>query len=741
MKRKTKPQSQFLHGSRRGKGRPKGTTKPLSPKEKAWADLMIETGIGCIAAARKVFGWKCEPGSKQSRQAIELTKATRIRNYIAQREEQIVQEIEVSQVFNKSDETNWDKLRRFCYKTLKQIRDNPTKPARHRYNAAMALEKLSDPSADTNLIMRWINIVWGGLQAHCPCCHSTFPLWKVNNYQLNEWRKEENIDPPEENAETTLDLRLHLLHLMDKGKTPHKSQIIALQAEERHIVALAPARSGKSYILAGLATLQWLVPGSEIWILAKNYSTARSEIEFFKKFIQTLFYPYYKNVIESEVEDAKAGELIVRSRWKSEIRVVSAASKGSIVGRELDLALVAEPGWVDEGVLNHLRARMVSRLGRILMFGTPQGFQGVLGRFINLTGRDRKGKITRIPPDKRTLASGCPWNVSLLKYQMDPTDNPEYVQSELDAARLELTDAEYASEFEGLMASAEGAKFPHITPDHIIRIPPYKLQECVYVLGIDQGPKNFAAVLLGYDNRKIYVIKEFFESQPRTMKSNLEVLYQQVPRWLKFMGCDPSQWLLTIFDAAPLIHNELLEMEEEGKAWPTETTFRPAERANLSWRPDTYEFINALAAAKDPNLLFDLECDLLHDQLMRAQNRPDNRDIDAKNSNKKGWIITDAWRGDHVVDAFVMAVYTIAIGSLMKPDKMPTPGDPFSEAKAAFDYMVAKSEQDELSGFNRGRSLSPSEDGALFEKHFGRPRGSPYSGLMTGLPGYYRDES
>lgn len=699
-------------GSKKKTGRP---FKKISSREKKFADLIIDSGLGAIQAARQAFGWKCEPGTKQARDAIELRRSTRVKNYILSREEKEVRELEVNQIFENSDSTNWDRLRRFCYTLLRGIRDDPNKPARHRYNAAMALEKLSDPNADTNLIMRWVDIVWRGARAHCPCCHETFPLWKIQNRALDDWRNDEEINPPSSPPSDLLNLRMEVLKLCDRGHSPHKSQIPALQAEERHIVALAPARAGKSYLLAGFSVLQWLMPGAEIWILAQSYQSARSEVEYFKRFLATLFYPNYKNVVASEQEDARSGELVIRSRWGSELRVMSARSKGSIIGRELDLALVAEPGWVDETVLNHLRARMVSRLGRILMFGTPQGFQGILGRFINMTGRDQKGKIVRVSPEDRTLDRGCKWNLSLLKYQMDPRDNPAYVQSELEAARMELTDAEYASEFEGLMASAEGSMFPHLTPRHMGKVPYTVYQNSVFVLGIDQGPKNFAACLLAYDNQRVICAKEYFEGTPRTMKSNMIKLYHTVPSWLKFMGCDPSQWVMTIYDAAPLIHNELAEMEDEGMPWPSDVTFRPQERIALSWRPDTYEYINAMSAGTPPNLLFDLECDLLHDQLMRAQQKEIKREKDSRPDANKGWIITDPWRGDHVCDAFAMAMYTIASGMVLKPDRLPGALDPWSEAQANFNYQFARSERDELSGFQEG-----SPDHELYEKHFGR---------------------
>jgi hypothetical protein len=137
-----------------------------------------------------------------------------------------------------------------------------------------------------------------------------------------------------------------------------------------------------------------------------------------------------------------------------------------------------------------------------------------------------------------------------------------------------------------------------------------------------------------------------------------------------------------------------------------------------NWRRETYEYVNALAMPSPPNLYFDeLNCDFLHDQLLRAQARKEDSS-DSGKLRMKGWVIQDAMRGDHVPDAFIMALFAILSGQVIVPDAEFKVEDPYEDAKKAFQYQLARDENQDLSGFE-GREADP--DGQ-FEKIFGRKR-------------------
>lgn len=693
--------------------------KRITAKERDFADLMVD-GKGPLEAARKIFGWRCEPHSAETRKAINLKNSARIKAYMRKQEEQVVRETEATNLFLETDELQYDKIRKFAWDRLVAIRDDDKVEARIRYNAIQALEKMSDPTTDSGLINMWLELLWRGTLAHCPRCHTTFPLAHVKNDNIKDIFDEDELEA----IDDLLERRMEIVGRADKRKTPHPGQITALSAPERHLAGMGAARAGKSVLLAWLALLHFLIPGVELWVLARIYEDARSEVEYLRAFLRTLFYPYDDKLIKENF-DSKTGELILTSKWGSELRIRSAKAKGSITGRELEAAFVAEPGWVPEDLYEELRARMSSRLGRIIMFGTPKGFGGILGRLLHATGRNEEGKIVRIPPEQRTIAAGAPWGQSLCAYNLAPEQNPEYVKSELEAARLELTDAEYDAEFAGIMSSQEGAKFPQVKPQHLIHIPFDHYSNCKFILGIDQGPKNFASCLLAYDGKKVVVAQDYFESDMNTMQWHMNHLRTQVPLWIKHLGGEDRSWCYTIFDVDPSIVNELAEFDRKGTAWPTEYTFRPKNKVGefnqYNWRKETYEFINQLAALEDPDLVFEMRhAAILHDQVMRVQNKPENRESETGLVGNKGWVVSDVFRGDHVLDAFVMGMYTIRSNQVVFPPEHRAPGDPWAEARMAQEYQLRRQEAADLQGFNGG-GRTPDEK--VFREVFGRPRG------------------
>ncbi|MCI0528123.1 MAG: hypothetical protein L0Y56_11860, partial [Nitrospira sp.] len=439
-----------------------------------------------------------------------------------------------------------------------------------------------------------------------------------------------------------------------------------------------------------------------------------------------LFYPYYGSMIK-EIADQKTGELTFLTRWGSELKVKSAKAKGSIIGRELELAMVAEPGWVDGEIYEELRARMSSRLGRIIAFGTPKGSAGIIGRMVRSSGRDPKtGKVIRRTIEERLISNGSPWNVSMLVYQLRPEENPAYVQSEMDAARMELTDEEYRSEFEGLMGGDQGKKF--LIPDAALqKIPRSKFENASFVLGVDQGPKNFGAVLVGYTGKYIIPCWEYFNGDDTTMKANLIKLHDAVPVWIRKLGGNPANWKLTITDRDPPLVGTFDELEADGYEWQTDIATRHLNNSKLNenWRRELQEQINTWS--KNAQLLFhntdeySSEDDvfpgasLLHNQFQECMDVPPNPDKESKSDSNKGWQIYDAWRGDHVCDAAMFALWTIHSGQVdldIKKEKKEI--DPWQEQMNAFKYAHAKMEQEELRGGSRG-------DKVKFEDFMGRP--------------------
>lgn len=732
-----------------------GRKKRITPREMHFAKLIADQEMGGVEAARIAFGWRCEPNSPENQKARKLAISKRIKEEVQRlRDKRIAEEQARESIRVDIGEIHKGDLRDYAFKVLEKLRDNPRAKAADRFNAIKLLKKLHDPGKDINLIYKWIDLAWRYQTAHCPSCHTSFPLAKIENEKLDAWRKTAGVSRGAiSNIDDRFVRQMELIKRADKRRTPHPGQVRILTAKERHVVGEGAARAGKSYTLALFATLGLCLPGAEIWILAETYERASKEVEYIKDFLNSLFFPYYKQMVNIS-HDRKTGELLLTTKWGATLRVKSSKSKGSITGHALEYALCAEPGWLPADIYEELRARMSERLGRIIALGTPKGLQGFIGRMTNMYGRDPKtGRMIRWKREDRLIENGCPWNVSMLITRMDPSDNPEYVTSELEAARMELTDEEYAQEFQGIGMAAEGLKFGNVKDELLKPIDRAFFARAEYILGVDQGPKNFGASLLAYDGQDAVVCWEYFNNDDRsTMKKNLIKLFHRVPKWIERLGGTVDQWKYTITDQDPPLDGIFEEMEEEGLVWPTDIAKRHKNMAKLNenWRRENQEFVNNMARSR--NLLFHLyeaphsdEAEspggiLLHDQIKNCIDIPDNKERDTSQAQQKGWQTADPIRGDHVLDSWYLAMWLICSGQVFVSRAKvvsSTSDDPWAREKILFEENLKKQERKELgmhSGWNPQRP-EPKTAAEAWQRLIRGGRNSFFGG------GYYGDEA
>ena len=692
-----------------------GYRKPITPREMHFAKLMADNKtMGGVEAARIAFGWRAEEGSRENQKARNLARSSRIKTEIDRLQKKKIDEQKAKESLRVDfGEMHKGDLREYAFKVLENLRDNDDAKAAVRFNAIKMLKKLHDPGKDVNLIWKWIDIAWRYQTAHCPSCHQSYALNEVKNERLKEWRKRVGADKPPGKLPTKFDRQMEIITRCDPRRTPHADQIAILSAPERHIVGEGAARAGKSYLLALIAAMGICLPGVEIWILAETYDRASKEVDYLQNFLNALFFPYYKQLF-NVIHDKKTGEMIMTTKWGSEVRVKSSKSKGGITGHALEYALCAEPGWLPADIYEELRARMSERLGRIFAIGTPKGVAGFIGRLTNMHGRDPvTNKLIRWKQEDRLIENGCPWGVSMLITRLKPINNPEYVKQELNNARMELTDEEYASEFEGIGVSAEGLKFALVRDDHLRKVEDDFWSRAVFILGVDQGPKNFGACLIAYDGTDIVTAWEYYNSDERTtMKRNLMRLRARMPRWIETLGGDPSRWLMTITDQDPMLEPTFMEMEEEGQPWPTEITRRHRNMAKLdeNWRRENAEFINNMARSNhmwfhlyDPHMIEEDESPggySLHDQVRQCMDVAENRERESKTDQNKGWQVNDPFRGDHVLDAWYFAVWLICSQQIRIPKNIAAgnSSDPWASQKEQFDQARADQERRELGG-------------------------------------------
>ena len=177
--------------------------KNITKREKEFATVMALEDLSPIEAARRVYGWACEPYTKEAMRAKDIARSRRVQEHVKFVKGQDKREAAAEGILGKASRVDWDNLRAFAYDRLKEIRDDEHTNSRSRWEAIKGLERLADPGKDINLIWLWIDEMWRGYTVHCPCCHKNTPLAKIRNEKLNEFRKKNGYlsEPPPLNTE------------------------------------------------------------------------------------------------------------------------------------------------------------------------------------------------------------------------------------------------------------------------------------------------------------------------------------------------------------------------------------------------------------------------------------------------------------------------------------------------------------------------------------------------------------
>jgi hypothetical protein len=294
----------------------KSKKKKITITEKRFAQL-IHGGMPIAEAARRVWGWRCEPWSKEYARAKYLAYSPRVREFINQLEQDEIKQSQADFIAARASHVTLEDMRQYCYDRLIELRNNDEAGSRQRLMAIELLEKLADPAKDINLIWRWIDVLWRNYTAHCPCCHKDFPLWEVQNPRIEAYRKDSKL-PATVHETDEVQRKLNLIAIGEKRKQPHHAQMKILSALERHVVGTGAARAGKSLVMAWMAVIGFLIPGAESWLIARIYDDARSEMEYVMNFLRTMFHPVYDYMVHENI-DKKTGEMTLISRWGSEL--------------------------------------------------------------------------------------------------------------------------------------------------------------------------------------------------------------------------------------------------------------------------------------------------------------------------------------------------------------------------------------------------------------------------------------
>lgn len=148
--------------------------------------------------------------------------------------------------------------------------------------------------------------------------------------------------------------------------------------EVRFRTLIAASRYGKS-IAAAYDTLTTLfTPGGRVWIVAPHYELGEFEYRYIREAMAKILGGMNKrHGITSFANSPRNGVMVIETEWNSFVRVKSAKHPQSLLGEEIDLALLAEGSRMASSVFTgYIQARLAMRMGGATLPTTPaaEGF-------------------------------------------------------------------------------------------------------------------------------------------------------------------------------------------------------------------------------------------------------------------------------------------------------------------------------------------------------------------------------
>jgi hypothetical protein len=306
-------------------------------------------------------------------------------------------------------------------------------------------------------------------------------------------------------------------YLENEGIEPNSPQIamINMVQDPRHrfINCVYSRRTGKTYFGNVIAFLKLLEPGTQVLIIAPNYSLANiswmAQLEMVKK-----------HGLETERANAKDKEMVLENG--SLLKIASVGNANAALGRSYDLVLFDESAIDDRGgdAFNIVLAPTLDKPNsKAIFISTPRG-DNWCKEFYDFGYDD--GMLE--------------WASALATYK----DNPRVPQSVIDSARKGMSKATFQQEFECSFTTREGVIYEDFDfEEHL-----FNLETCGLdftdrdrfeaIMGIDPGYRDATAVIvIKYDfiNDIFYAVEEYQQAARSTAQhaehiSRMDIEYE-----------------------------------------------------------------------------------------------------------------------------------------------------------------------------------------------------------------------
>lgn len=265
-------------------------------------------------------------------------------------------------------------------------------------------------------------------------------------------------------------------------------------------------RQGKTYIANVIGQVVSLVPGSNILVMAPNYSLSQISFDLQRSLIKRF---------QLEVTKDNAKDKVITMANGSSIRIGSVGQVDSCVGRSYDLIIFDEAALSAKGMDAFnvaLRPTLDKPNSKALFISTPRGRNNWFAKLYD------RGFSSEFPE----------WFSVKATYH----DNPRMSASDVEEARKSMSEAEFRQEYEADFSMFEGKIWDlkaHCITDKI----ELNLDRCDIIAGLDLGYKDATAMCViaySWEEEKFYVLDEYINSELTTDK-HAERIKRMIDRW------------------------------------------------------------------------------------------------------------------------------------------------------------------------------------------------------------------
>ena len=281
----------------------------------------------------------------------------------------------------------------------------------------------------------------------------------------------------------------------------------------RFVTAVLSRRTGKTYMGNVIAFLKLLEPGTQVLIIAPNYSLA--QISWNEQLARIKAHG-----LEMTRCNAKDKELVLENG--SLLKLGSVGNADSCVGRSYDLVLFDEAAIDDRGgsAFNiTLLPTLDKPNSKAIFISTPRGTNWMYDFYQN--GFD-------------TTSSFDSWCSVFGTYK----DNPRVTSNVIEQSRAAMSKPEFEQEFECSFSTREGQIFEAFEYDkHVQDLSDIDFNDenrFEAIMGIDPGYKDPTAVLAikyDFDEDVFYIVDEYMESM-KTTGYHAQHIQRMIDEWL-----------------------------------------------------------------------------------------------------------------------------------------------------------------------------------------------------------------